>query len=294
MIPKELAKKIRYIEIFTRKAVNDVLAGEYHSVFKGRGMEFDEVREYTPGDEIRSIDWNVTARMGHPFVKRYVEERELTLMFLVDLSASGTFGSVEKTKNEVAAELCALLSFSAVKNNDKVGLIVFTEGIEMFIPPKKGVTHVLRLIRNLLNFRPREVRTNIAGALEYLGKVIHKQCIVFLISDFQTEGFEKPLRIIGKKHDLIALSLIDPREKQFPNIGLLELEDAETGECVVIDTGNLQVRQEYEEINQERGKRLRTLFRSMNIDHTEVVTGRNHVRDLMSFFRNRERRQSIH
>lgn len=293
MIPKELAKKIRYIEIFTRKAVNDVLAGEYHSVFKGRGMEFDEVREYTPGDEIRSIDWNVTARMGHPFVKRYVEERELTLMFLVDLSASGTFGSVEKTKNEVAAELCALLSFSAVKNNDKVGLIVFTEGIEMFIPPKKGVTHVLRLIRNLLNFRPREVRTNIAGALEYLGKVIHKQCIVFLISDFQTEGFEKPLRIIGKKHDLIALSLTDPREKQFPNIGLIELEDAETGECVVIDTGNPQVCQEYQEINQERSKRLRTLFRSMNIDHTEVVTGRNHVRDLMSFFKNRERRQSI-
>ena len=294
MIPKELAKKIRYIEIFTRKAVNDVLAGEYHSVFKGRGMEFDEVREYSPGDEIRSIDWNVTARMGHPYVKRYVEERELTLMFLVDLSASGTFGSVEKTKNEVATELCALLSFSAVKNNDKVGLIVFTEAIEMFIPPKKGVTHVLRLIRNLLNFRPREVRTNIAGALEYLGKVIHKQCIVFLISDFQTEGFEKPLRIIGKKHDLIALSLTDPREKQFPNLGLLELEDAETGECVVIDTGNLQVCREYEEINQARSKRLRTLFRSMNIDHTEVVTGRNHVKDLMSFFRNRERRQSIH
>ena len=294
MIPKELAKKIRYIEIFTRKAVNDVLAGEYHSVFKGRGMEFDEVREYSPGDEIRSIDWNVTARMGHPYVKRYVEERELTIMFLVDLSASGTFGSVEKTKNEVAAELCALLSFSAVKNNDKVGLIVFTATIEMFIPPKKGVTHVLRLIRNLLNFRPREVRTNIAEALDYLGKVIHKRCIVFLISDFQTEGFEKPLRIIGKKHDLIALSITDPREKQFPNLGLLELEDAETGECVVIDTGNLQICREYEEINQERSKRLRTLLRSMNIDHTEVVTGRNIVKDLMGFFKNRERRQSFH
>jgi uncharacterized protein (DUF58 family) len=290
MIPKELAKKIRYIEIYTSKAVNDVLAGEYESVFKGRGMEFDEVREYTPGDEIRTIDWNVTARMGHPYVKRFVEERELTIMFLVDLSASGTFGSVEKTKNEVAAELCALLSFSAVKNNDRVGLIVFTDTVEMFIPPKKGVTHVLRLIRELLNFKPRDTRTNIVEALDYLGRVTHKRCVVFLVSDFQTEGFEKNLRVLGRRHDLIALSISDPREINMPDVGLLELEDAETGERIVIDTGSIGVRKEYERLGSEQTSRLRDTFRSMDIDYAEIVTGRDYVRDLVLFFRTRERR----
>ena len=290
MIPKELAKKIRYIEIYTSKAVNDILAGEYESVFKGRGMEFDEVREYTPGDEIRSIDWNVTARMGHPYVKRFVEERELTIMFLVDLSASGSFGSIEKTKNEVAAELCALLSFSAVKNNDKVGLIIFTDTIEMFIPPKKGVSHVLRLIRDLLNFKPKQAQTDIAEALDYLGRVTNRRCVVFLISDFQSEGFEKPLRILGKRHDLIALSIIDPREIVMPDAGLVELEDAETGERVVIDTGSASVRKEFEKLGRERSSRLRGLFRSMDIDHTEVVTGRDYVKELVGFFRSRERR----
>ena len=290
MIPKELAKKIRYIEIYTSKAVNDILAGEYESVFKGRGMEFDEVREYTPGDEIRSIDWNVTARMGHPYVKRFVEERELTIMFLVDLSASGSFGSIEKTKNEVAAELCALLSFSAVKNNDKVGLIIFTDTIEMFIPPKKGVSHVLRLIRDLLNFKPKQAQTNIAEALDYLGRVTNRKCVVFLISDFQSEGFEKPLRILGKRHDLIALSIIDPREIVMPDAGLVELEDAETGERVIIDTGNASVRKEFEKTGRARSSRLRDLFRSMDIDHTEVVTGRDYVKGLVGFFRSRERR----
>ncbi len=290
MIPKELAKKIRYIEIYTSKAVNDILAGEYESVFKGRGMEFDEVREYTPGDEIRTIDWNVTARMGHPYVKRFVEERELTIMFLVDLSASGAFGSIEKTKNEVAAELCALLAFSAIKNNDKVGLIVFTDTIEMFIPPKKGVSHVLRLIRELLNFRPRRVQTNIAEALDYLGRITHKRCVVFLISDFQSEDFEKPLRILGKRHDLIALSITDPREIHMPNVGLVELEDAETGERIVIDTGSTSIRQEYDQLGRQRSDRLRKMFRSIDVDHTEVVTGRDYVKDLVSFFRTRERR----
>ena len=236
MIPKELAKKIRYIQIYTSKAVNDVLAGEYHSVFKGRGMEFDEVREYTPGDEIRTIDWNVTARMGHPFVKRYVEERELTVLFLVDLSASGTFGSVEKLKNEVAAELCALLAFSAIKNNDKVGLIVFTDTIELFIPPEKGVSHVLRLIREVLSFQPKRKRTDIALALDFLGRVTHKRAVVFLVSDFLAERFEKPLGMVAKRHDLVAIPLADPRELGLPNVGLVELEDAETGESVVVDT----------------------------------------------------------
>jgi len=290
LIPKELAKKIRYIEIYTSKAVNDILAGEYESVFKGRGMEFDEVREYTPGDEIRTIDWNVTARMGHPYVKRFVEERELPIMFLVDLSASGAFGSIEKTKNEVAAELCALLAFSAIKNNDKVGLIVFTDTIEMFIPPKKGVSHVLRLIRELLNFRPRRVQTNIAEALDYLGRITHKRCVVFLISDFQSEDFEKPLRILGKRHDLIALSITDPREIHMPNVGLVELEDAETGERIVIDTGSTSIRQEYDQLGRQRSDRLRKMFRSIDVDHTEVVTGRDYVKDLVSFFRTRERR----
>lgn len=290
MIPKELAAKIRYLEIFTSKAVNDVLAGEYESVFKGRGMEFDEVREYAPGDEIRTIDWNVTARMGHPYVKRFVEERELTVMLLVDLSASGAFGSVEKTKNEVAAELCALLAFSAIKNNDKVGLIVFTDAVELYVPPKKGTSHVLRLIRDLLNFKPRKARTDIACALDYLGRVTHKRCVVFLISDFQGEDFERPMRVLGKRHDLIAMSITDPRERSMPNVGLLELEDAETGELVLIDTGSLSVRGQYEALGLERAKHLAQTFRSMDVDHTEITTGRDHVRDLVAFLRSRERR----
>jgi uncharacterized protein (DUF58 family) len=291
MIPKELAQKIRYIEIYTSKAVNDILAGEYESVFKGRGMEFDEVREYAPGDEIRTIDWNVTARMGHPYVKRFVEERELTIMFLVDLSASGSFGSIDKTKNEVAAELCALLAFSAIKNNDKVGLIAFTDTIEMFIPPKKGVSHVLRLIRELLHFKPRETRTDIITALDYLGRVTQKRCVVFLVSDFQCEKFEKPLRVLAKRHDLIAISITDPRETHMPDVGLIELEDAETGERILIDTGNSAFRGEYEQLGRARISDLRNSFRSIGVDHAEIVSGRDYVKDLVRFFRGRERRQ---
>ena len=291
MIPKEITKKIRYIEIYTSKAVNDVLAGEYESVFKGRGMEFDEVREYTPGDEIRTIDWNVTARMGHPYVKRFVEERELTVIFLVDLSASGAFGSVGKTKNELAAELTALLSFSAIKNNDKVGLIVFTDQIELFIPPAKGATHVLRLIRELLNFKPRQVRTNISESLDYLGRVIHKRAVVFLLSDFLGEGFESALRIVSRRHDLIAVSITDPREVRMPDVGLIELEDAETGELIVIDTGSMQVRNRYEAQGEERTRTLKNLFRSMDVDHLEIVTGKDYVRELVRFFRQRARRK---
>lgn len=290
MIPKELAQKIRFIEIYTSKAVNDILAGEYESVFKGRGMEFDEVREYAPGDEIRTIDWNVTARMGHPYVKRFVEERELTIMFLVDLSASGTFGSIDKTKNEVAAELCALLAFSAIKNNDKVGLVVFTDTIEMFIPPKKGVSHVLRLIRELLHFKPRKTRTDIVAALDYLGRITHKRCVVFLVSDFQCEEFEKPLRVLAKRHDLIAISITDPRETHMPDVGLIELEDAETGERILIDTGSPAFRKEYGKLGRARTSGLRNSFRSIGVDHAEIVSGRNYVKDLVRFFRSRERR----
>ncbi len=290
MIPKELAKKVRYIQIYTNKAVNDVLAGEYHSVFKGRGMEFEEVREYLPGDEVRTIDWNVTARMGCPYVKRYREERELTIMFLVDLSASGAFGTVNRMKNEVATELCALLAFAAIKNNDKVGLIVFTDRVEMFIPPNKGVSHVLRLIRDLLVFEPRQVRTSIAEGLDYLGRVMRKHCVAFLISDFLGEDFERPMRVLSKHHDLIAVSVADPREVRMPDVGLIELEDAETGDIVLLDTGNAGVRKEYEKRGHEANIELRNLLASMDVEQIDVQTNRDYVRDLVRFFRRRERR----
>lgn len=290
MIPKELAKKIRFIQIHTSRAVNDVLAGEYHSVFKGRGMEFDEVREYAPGDDIRTIDWNVTARTGHPYVKRFVEERELTVMFVVDLSASGSFGTREKLKNEVAAELCALLAFSAIKNNDKVGLIVFTDHIELYIPPKKGVSHVLRVIRDLLNFEPRRSRTDVTEALDFLGRVTRRRAVVFLVSDFQASGYEKRLRIAARRHDLIAVSLTDPREAKLPAAGLIELEDAESGERVVVDSSSAAVRRRYEALARQRADNLAASLRSMGIDQIPVVTGEDYVRDLVKFFRVRERR----
>jgi len=293
MIPSELAKKIRYIQIYTSKAVNDSLAGEYESVFKGRGMEFDEVREYQVGDEIRSIDWNVTARMGEPYIKRYVEERELTVIFLVDLSASGAFGSTRQIKNEVAAELCALLAFSAIKNNDKVGLIVFTDQEELFVPPAKGTTHVLRLIRELLDFTPRQTKTDISAALEYLGRVTNKKSVIFLVSDFLGEGFERQLRVLGKRHDLIAVSITDPREVKMPNVGLIALEDAETGERVLIDTGSTSVRKEYKKLGAARQGHLKDLFRSMDVDQIEVFTDRDYVLDLVRFFRTRGKKGRV-
>jgi len=291
MISKELAKKIRYIQIYTSKAVNDVLAGEYHSVFKGQGMEFDEVRAYQPGDDIRTIDWNVTARTGHPYVKRYVEEREITVFFLVDLSRSGSFGSREKLKNEVAAEFCALLAFSAIKNNDKVGLIVFTDTIQLFIPPAKGTSHVLRLIRELLFFEPGKIRkktgTDIALALDYLGRVLHKRGVVFLVSDFLDQNFEKPLRVLARRHDLIAVTVSDPRELALPDVGLLEIQDAETGEIVVIDTGSKTVRSRYKRLAEEKNKALSDLFQSTGIDQIQLLTDRDYVLDLVKFFRKR-------
>ena len=291
MIPSELAKKIRYIQIYTSKAVNDSLAGEYESLFKGRGMEFQEVREYQVGDDIRTIDWNVTARAGDPYVKLFREERELTVMFLVDLSASGSFGSTGQIKNEAAAEISALLAFSAIKNNDKVGLIVFTDQVEMFIPPEKGTTHVLRLIRELLNFKPAKGKTDLVAGMDYLGRVLHKKSVVFLISDFQSEGFEKQLRILGKRHDLIAVSITDPREISMPDVGLIQLEDAETGEIITIDTGSRSFRDRYDQLGNSRMEGLRKLFRSMDVDHIDIRTGEDYVFDLVGFFRNRERRR---
>ena len=294
MISRELAKKIRYIQIYTSKAVNDVLAGEYHSVFKGQGMEFDEVRGYQPGDDIKTIDWNVTARTGDPYVKRYVEEREITVFFLVDLSKSGNFGSREKLKNEIAAEFCALLAFSAIKNNDKVGLIVFTDTIELFIPPAKGTSHVLRLIRELLFFKPGKMRekagTDIALALNYLGRVLHKRGVVFLISDFLDQNFEKPLRVLARRHDLIAATVSDPRELALPDVGLLEIQDAETGETTVIDTGSKTVRSRYTRLAEEKNKELADLFQSIGVDHIQLFTDRDYILDLVKFFRRRMRK----
>jgi uncharacterized protein (DUF58 family) len=297
MIPKELIKKIRYIQIYTSKAVNDVLAGEYHSVFKGQGMEFDEVRAYQPGDDIRTIDWNVTARTGHPYVKRYVEEREITVFFLVDLSASGSFGSREKIKNEIAAEFCALLAFSAIKNNDKVGLIVFTDNIELFIPPAKGTSHVLRLIRELLYFeggkKQQSTGTDIALALDYLGRVLHKRGVVFLVSDFIDHNFEKPLGVLARRHDLIAVTVSDPRELALPEIGLLEIEDAENGATILVDTGSREVRNRYETLAREKNEKLSRLFRSTGVDHIQLFTDRDYVLDLVKFFRKRTKKRYV-
>lgn len=291
MISKELAKKVRYIQIMTNKAVNDVLAGEYHSVFKGQGMEFDEVREYQPGDDIRAIDWNVTARTGHPYIKRFREERELTILFVVDLSASGRFGSVANLKNEVATELCALLAFSAIKNNDKVGLVAFTEAVELFVPPAKGATHVLRLIRELLAFEPKRRGTNIGAALDYAARILHRRSVVFLISDFLDGGYERTLRIMSRRHDLIAVSVSDPREHELPDAGLIELEDAETGALITVDTGSAPVRRAYAASARARAGALRETLRSMDIDLIEVGASDDYLLDLIRFFKRRERQK---
>jgi uncharacterized protein (DUF58 family) len=290
MISKELAKKIRLIEIATRRAVNDTLAGEYHSVFKGRGMEFDEVREYFPGDDVRTIDWNVTARTGKPHVKRFVEERELTVLLIVDLSGSGAFGSKGQLKNEVAAELCALLAFSAIKNNDKVGVVAFTDRVEKFIPPKKGASHVLRVVRDLLKLEPQGRGTNLAAALEFVGRIARRRAIVFLISDFLAHEYLKPLRLVAARHDLVAIALADPREQELPDVGLVELEDPETGERVTLDTSSDGVRRRFKALARVREKERQELFRANNVDEVRVVAGQDYVRDLMAFFRKRERR----
>jgi len=297
MIASELAKQIRFIQIFTSRAVNDILAGEYQSVFKGRGMEFDEVREYQAGDDVRTIDWNVTARTGHPFVKRYVEERELTVLLAVDISASGLFGSVAKRKSEVAAELCAMLAFSAIKNNDKVGLLLFSHRIEKFIPPRKGGSHVLRIIREVLGYQPEEKGTDIAQALEYLGKVVHKRGVVFLLSDFLAPDFKKPLGLLARRHDLIAISITDRRELTIPALGLIELVDAESGASRVVDSSDPAFRARFEEMGALRQKGLARLFGSLSVDHIPIVleAGESkdvgHIDELVRFFKRREARR---
>ena len=290
MIPKEILKKVKQIQIRSSRLVNDVLAGEYVSVFKGRGMEFDEVREYQAGDDIRTIDWNVTARLGHPYIKRYTEERELTIMFLVDLSFSGEFGSMKQFKNEIATEICAVLAFSAVRNNDKVGLLLFTDKIEKFVPPKKGKTHVLRVIREVLYFKPENKGTDISIALEYLLKVTKRKTVCFLLSDFITEGFERALRIANKRHDMVAVSITDPRELEIPNVGFVELEDAETGEITLIDTADRKMMERFNRFNVKNMEERAKLFRGMGVDLVDVRTDSSYVEPIMKFFRAREKR----
>jgi uncharacterized protein (DUF58 family) len=287
---QEILKKVRRIEIRTNRLVNESLAGEYHSVFKGRGMEFDEVREYTPGDDIRTIDWNVTSRMGHPYVKKYVEERELTVMLLVDASASGDFGTVGSTKREVAAEVCALLAFSAIRNSDRVGLLVFTDREERYVPPRKGRNHVLRVIREVLTCEPSGRRTDLALALESLARGIRRRSVAFVVSDFLDSGFEQALRIANRKHDLIAISLSDPREMDLPPVGILELEDAETGRTLLVDTWDRRVRDRYAAGARERAETLRRLFRQNKVDSVALTTGLPYDVPLVRFFRDRARR----
>jgi uncharacterized protein (DUF58 family) len=290
MLTKELLKQVRQIEIRTRGLVNQVFSGEYHSVFKGRGMEFSEVREYQFGDDIRNIDWNVTARFGHPFIKIFEEERELTVILLVDLSGSLLFGTVEKTKQQIAAELSAILAFSAMKNNDKVGLILFTDKIEKFVPPRKGKKHVLRVIREVLSFEPKGKATNLKSALEYMNNAIKKKSIVFLISDFMDEGYEKILRMVGKKHDLIGVVLNDRREFTLPKIGMIKLNDNETGAERWIDTSDSKVQKTIREMREKIIQGRKTLFLTSRLDSIEVTTEENYIKPLIQFFRKRERR----
>jgi uncharacterized protein (DUF58 family) len=286
----ELLKKVRSIEIRTKGLVNQIFSGEYHSVFKGRGMAFSEVREYQFGDDIRAIDWNVSARFNHPFIKVFDEERELTVMLVVDVSGSGEFGSVTQMKKDVAAELCAVLAFSALKNNDKVGVIFFSDTVEKFIPPKKGRTHILRIIRELLNFQPARRGTNIAEGLRYLTSAIKKRSIAFCISDFLGEGYDDALKIASKKHDLIAVRLYDPREAELSQSGLLRVRDAETDEALWVDTADPRVRNGYARWWKEQEDARTRLFRRSGVDSVDIRVDRSYIKPLMSFFRIREKR----
>jgi uncharacterized protein (DUF58 family) len=289
MIPKEVLQKVRRIEIKTKRVVDSILSGEYHSAFKGKGMEFAEVRGYVEGDDIRNIDWNVTARMGDPYVKKHQEERELTVMLMVDASASGSFGSVNKFKGETGVELCALLAFSAIKNKDRVGLIIFTSEVELYIPPKKGKNHVLHVIRELLYFNPKGKKTDVAAALSFLNGVQTKKAVVFLVSDFFTPTFDKALRVSARRHDLIAVTINDPRESVFPDVGLVELEDAESGRTVLVDSGSKAFRELYKKKMENKWASVSNLFKSNGVDEIPVSTETEYVEPLVKFFKKRER-----
>ncbi len=291
MNTKDILRKVRHIHIRTKHMVSDVFAGAYHSVFKGQGMEFQEVREYIPGDEIRTIDWNVTARMGHPFVKKFTEERELTVMLLVDISASNTFGSTSRLKKDLAAEIAAVLAFSAITNNDRVGLILFSDEIEAYIPPKKGVAHVLRVIREVLSFEPRRPGTRIQPALDFLNHVTNRKTVTFLISDFITrEPLKRPLGITARKHDLISIIVGDKREQSWPSAGLVDWIDAETGRRFLVDTSDAGTRRRFGTMQAQRRGELLSLFRTAGIDVIEANAGEPYEREFIKFFRMREQR----
>lgn len=291
MSASRLLKKVRRIEIKTKGLSNHIFAGEYHTAFKGKGMAFSEVREYQPGDDVRLIDWNVTARYNHPFVKVFEEEREITVMLLVDVSGSGDFGTNQQFKRELASELAAILAFSAIKNNDKVGVIFFSDQIEEFIPPKKGKTHILRIIRELIAFKPKGKGTDISKALEYFNSVIKKRSICFVLSDFISDDFEKPLRIASKKHDVIALRINDARESNLPDVGLVPIEDAETKKMMFIDTSSKKIRDFFLKNKKSQTNKLKKLFPSIGVDMIDIMTGEDYVRPLINFFKSREKRR---
>ncbi len=288
---RDILKKVRQIEIRTNRLVTDALAGQYHSVFKGRGMNFEEVREYSPGDEVRTIDWNVTARTGRAFVKKFTEEREMTILLLVDVSGSGEFGSTSQSKRETSAELASVLAFSAIRNNDKVGLLLFSDQIEQYIAPRKGRKHVLRVVREILFFEPKHRGTNIAQALDFANKVVTRRAVTFLISDFQAEGYRKSLQMTNRRHDLIAVNVVDPREKELPPVGLITIEDAETGEQVELDTTDVGLRAHFAQLARQKLDATRQIFRSNGIDSLELTTGQSYMPALRQFFATREGRR---
>lgn len=285
---KELLKKVRTIELKTRGLSDHIFSGQYHSAFKGRGMAFSEVREYVPGDEIRTIDWNVTARLGHPYVKIFDEERELTVMLMADVSGSGEFGTVEQLKRELITEVCATLAFSAIQNNDKVGLILFSDEVELFIAPKKGRGHILRIVRELIEFRPKGRGTNVAGALKYLNSVIKKRSIAFLISDLLDQGYEDALKIANRKHDLVVLRTTDPREDELPDMGLVQFSDPESGDIRWVDTSSKRIRDHYRAQALKRQADTRNALRRAGVDHAVISTRDGYVKPLMNLFRQRD------
>jgi len=295
---KAMRSGMRELEIRTRRMVNDSMAGAYHSVFKGRGMDFDEVREYSPGDEVRTIDWNVTARAGRAFVKKFTEERELTIFLVVDISASGNFGSGDLAKRDLAAEVASVLAFSAIRNSDKVGLILYTDRIERYLPPKKGRRHVLRVVRDILYHEPQGFRTDTVKTLDAVNNLLHRRAVVFLISDFQMSGgdpeaartqLRRAVRQTNRRHDLIALQIEDPREKELPNVGIIALEDAETGEIVELNTARAKVRKRFNELSLERAQRLRSDLRAEGVDIVQLRTDTPYIPPLQRFFKSRGR-----
>ena len=290
MIPKEILKHIRQIEIRSGKLVNEIFAGQYSSVFKGRGMEFAEVREYMPGDDIRAIDWNVTARYGRPFIKKFTEERELTVILLVDASGSQKFGSRAKRKSELAAEIASVLAFSAIKNNDRVGMITFTDRIEKVIRPKKGKNHILRLIREILCCSPQSRGTNLTLPLQYLNEIWRRKAVVFLISDFRDSSLDSALKVTARRHDLIAVKISDPREYELPDVGLMELEDGETGARRVIDTGDEMAARLFAAEQRRREETVNSLCTRAGVDRISVSTAEPYVMPLIRFFKRREKR----